>query len=386
MRLAWFRSRPDDSSDPFDPSAAALRGLRQVHAVTVYTPANAPDFAVRAFHEPFDLCVYELDGSAASDHLWPHIVRVPGLLVVGTDRLHDGRARLLERLGRGDDYRQEFTFNHAAPPPAFATHFPRGRWPMSRVAVLASRLVATWDTEVAVALETRHGRPVRVLTPAVEGPAEVAPPSSPAAHTLRVAVLGLPRPSVAGAMRRAGEAGTTVTLLPPVPPGTTPVVPAEADVVVALQWPAAGEPLSPALAGMAAGRPVLVLECEATARWAALDPQTWQPRDRIAGAPPAVVAIDPRDEEHSLLLAFRRLAADPALRATLGRDARACWQATATPAHGLAGWEAVLAEAAAAAPPALPADWPAHLAADGTGSAREALRPFGLDLDDLLGR
>ena len=90
----------------------------------------------------------------------------------------------------------------------------------------------------------------------------------------------------------------------------------DADVVVSLAWPAGAGTQTTALAAMAARIPVIVLESTHTAEWPALDPQTWTPRGFGSDAP-IVVSLDPRDEEHSLVLAIRRLSSDAQLRAQL---------------------------------------------------------------------
>ena len=136
------------------------------------------------------------------------------------------------------------------------------------------------------------------------------------------------------------------------------------------------------LNGMAAGRAVVVFEAEHTACWPALDPQTWQPRSIPAGPgatdPPIAISIDPRDEEHSLMRAFVRLAGDPALRTSLGAAARSWWERTATVEHAVAAWRAVVAEAVTLEPPPRPAQWPAHLDATGDATMRAILDQFGL--------
>jgi len=139
-----------------------------------------------------------------------------------------------------------------------------------------------------------------------------------------------------------------------------------------------GRPVAAALRGMAAGLPTVVSECGATAGWPAIEPQSWQPRGVDASTPPAVISIDPRDEEHSLMLALRRLAADPVFRGVIGAGGAAWWGTHHTPAHAVAAWESILAGAATIPPPPLPADWPAHLTDDGTGLARQILEEFGL--------
>ena len=135
---------------------------------------------------------------------------------------------------------------------------------------------------------------------------------------------------------------------------------ARSDVVVALHWPPRGSPQLLPLAAMAAGKPVIVFESAANAGWPALDPQTWQPRGRASDRPIAV-SIDPRDEEHSLVLAIRRLSAEAALRGQLGQAARNWWHAHATPQHASQDWQRILEEAALFAAHSRPAGWPAHL-------------------------
>jgi hypothetical protein len=122
----------------------------------------------------------------------------------------------------------------------------------------------------------------------------------------------LARASAAGACAAMAGDGTLVRALK------------EADVVVTLAWPPADEGRSAALAAMAARKTVIVLETTLTAEWPALDPQTWRPRGFTTDAP-IVVSLDPRDEEHSLMLAIQRLSSDPGLRARLA-DAAQAWR------------------------------------------------------------
>ncbi|MSO82689.1 MAG: hypothetical protein EXQ53_05285 [Acidobacteria bacterium] len=181
-------------------------------------------------------------------------------------------------------------------------------------------------------------------------------------------------------MARARQAGAPAALIDD--PSPTRVL-LQADVIVSLLWPPFGEPQTPALAAMAAGKPAVVLETAATAGWPALDPQTWQPRGRLPDAPIAV-SIDPRDEEHSLVMAIRRLASDATLRARLAEAAQAWWRTQATPRHAADDWERILAEAARLPPPAPPADRRADLSGDdGTERARAILDEFGARVDFL---
>lgn len=158
----------------------------------------------------------------------------------------------------------------------------------------------------------------------------------------------------------------------------------DVDVIAALDWPPTGDVPLTALAGMAAGKTVIVFETEETADWPALNPQTWQPRDvgtpgRTGPAQPIVVSIDPRDEEHSLKLAMRRLATDVALRQRLGAAARQWWMTHATVDHAVKAWQSIIAEALTL-PPVAPAEQ-LHTPANGTTLARSILEQYGVTVD-----
>jgi glycosyltransferase involved in cell wall biosynthesis len=179
------------------------------------------------------------------------------------------------------------------------------------------------------------------------------------------------------AVRRARDAGASLELIA----DSADSVLENADILVATTWPPADE-MTTALAGMATGQVVIVLETESTAGWPALDPQTWQPRG-WTGQPPIVVSIDPRDEEHSLAIALRRLASDPELRRSLGSAARAWSRQHSSLEHAVHAWRSILAEAVTVTPPPRPPDWPRHLTADGTERVREVLAEFGTTVDFL---
>jgi hypothetical protein len=134
---------------------------------------------------------------------------------------------------------------------------------------------------------------------------------------------------------------------------------------------------------MAASRPVVVSETYATAGWPALDPQTWRPRGGALNGPPIVISIDPRDEEHSLMLAMKRLEADPSLCDRLGSAGYSWWRTHATIDHAASAWLEILDEAATLELPRRPRDWPRHLTADGSEIAREILRAHDTNVDFL---
>ena len=133
---------------------------------------------------------------------------------------------------------------------------------------------------------------------------------------------------------------------------------------------------------MLRGLLMLAVATVLTAGWPALDPQTWQPRG-WTGQPPIVVSIDPRDEEHSLALALRRLATDAQLRESLGAAAHEWWRQHATLDHAVQAWRSILAEAITVTPSPRPSNWPRHLTANGTERARDLLAEFGATVDFL---
>ena len=156
----------------------------------------------------------------------------------------------------------------------------------------------------------------------------------------------------------------------------------EADVILATPWPpTAGAPTA-ALLGMAAQKAVVVMEVESTAAWAAFDPQTWQPRGWSA-EPPIVISIDPRDEEHSLLIAFRRLASDARLRENLAASGHRWWSANATIAHAVRAWEVILQNALTAGPAGLRGQ--GRQGRDHSDGVRATLAEFGVSVDFLVG-
>jgi hypothetical protein len=122
------------------------------------------------------------------------------------------------------------------------------------------------------------------------------------------------------AIARAREAGAAAAVAPEGPPDRLLQA---ADVIVSLPWPVTNEHQTAVLAAMAARKAVIVLETTSTAEWPALDPQTWRPRGLGTDAP-IVISLDPRDEEHSLVLAIQRLSKDAPLRARLA-DAAHAW-------------------------------------------------------------
>jgi hypothetical protein len=370
MRLAWFRPRPATHvSDRLDDSAALVGALSSEHAIEVFDEARAHDFIRQDFRAPFELCVYELADTGQHAFVWPYLLHVPGVLRLRSLSLHESRTEALRRQHRERDRAIELAF---------------GDWDLTAAPILASRMTVVSDAHAAARLQRAFpAARIRVAPLGLGwgqgwGQSWGQGSGQGSGQTLIVGAGDTVRQSlIQRAVTRARDAGAALELIS----GSTDDVLARADIVVALAWPPADE-LTIALAGMAAGRPVIVMETESTAGWPALDPQTWQPRG-WTGQPPVVVSLDPRDEEHSLSLALRRLATDATLRDAVGAAGHEWWQRHATVDHAVQAWRSILAEAAQVTPPALPADWPPHLTADGTERARDLIAQFDATVDFL---
>ena len=280
MKVAWFA--PRDASRNVDAAVAALGDQHSDARVDVFDRSDAHDFVWKHLQQPYDLCVYELADETRYAFVAGYLFHYPGLLV-------------LHELVDAHD------------------------------AIRASKVVVTAPASVAPLQQDYPAiriRPLPLGAPAIES-------HRTGGGEVRFAVLDRDAVPLAElAMARARAAGASAVLMTPAaahhgPRRTSGEGPrridlerlvADADVVIALRWPAPGAALPDTIYGMSAGKPVIVFETEATADWPALDPQTWQPRGFEAHARPIVVSIDPRDEEHSLMLAIRRLSADAALR------------------------------------------------------------------------
>lgn len=360
MRLAWFRPATH-VSDRLDDTAALVAALGSEHEITVIDEAGAHDFIRLDFRRPFDLCVFELADTAAHAYIWPYLMHVPGVLRLRSLSLHESRTQSLRRQHRESDRVRELALD----------------WDLAGGPVLASRLTVVSDAYAAARLQRAY--PVVQVRHAPIGVVGVGS-ARDIDHRDQPPVVGAP--SSANTVRRAADraraAGVHLELMIDAP---LDEILSRADILVCDTWPPADE-LTLAIAAMAAGTVVVVFETEYTAGWPALDPQTWQPRG-WSNETPIAVSIDPRDEEHSLALALRRLCTDATLRQQLGAAAHAWWQRHATLDHAVTAWRAILAEAATLAPPARPVNWPRHLTADGTERARQLLGEFGATVDFL---
>jgi glycosyltransferase involved in cell wall biosynthesis len=159
---------------------------------------------------------------------------------------------------------------------------------------------------------------------------------------------------------------------------------AACDVTLNLRWPTARETSGPWLRALAAGKPTVITDLVHLADVISLDPRTWRARDNgprttdhgSRPADPVCIAIDIVDEDHSLRLAIRRLAADADLRARLGCAAREYWRREHS-VDGMADdYERIMREAAARPAPVV--EVPAHMRDPGDRRLKELLAPFGV--------
>ena len=174
---------------------------------------------------------------------------------------------------------------------------------------------------------------------------------------------------------------------------------AACDVSLNLRWPTARETSGPWLRALAMALPTVITDLAHLGDVPSLDPRTWTrhegqgARGEERGAAgtqemrsslpdprssqPVCVAIDILDEDHSLRLAMRRLAADGELRAHLGRAAREWWTREHAPAVMVDDYACVMEEAAARPDPA-PAGLPAHVRYTGDAALARLSAPFGV--------
>jgi hypothetical protein len=379
MRLAWF-CVPTAVATRLDDRNALLDALRSTHDIEIFDESAAHDFVWKHFRHPYDLCVYELGNTERDQFIWPYVFHYPGLLWLRTITLHASRAASLERQRRIEHYASEFTFNHACAPPLMGERprfVGRGEFPMLRAPLIASRMVAVSRPMTAAALADQYPEArIRYVAPgAIETQKTGTPQESGAGERQPVVfgVIGSSRlATIERALARARLSGASAELQVA---RTIDELTVGCDVVLDLVWPPTPDPPTAALAGMAAGKAVVVFETDDTAEWPSFDPQTWKTRG-LYDVHPIVVSVDAGDEEHSVMLAIRRLAEDRALREQLGATGRQWWREHATINHTAGAWSLVLEEARSIEPPARPSGWPPHLVADGTELARTLLAEF----------
>ena len=444
-RIAWFT--PLSSSPPSLPChrTALLARLQDRYTVDRFIGTaperarnlpprtfNAYDFVWKQIRNPYDLTVYDIADSPRYDFVWPYLVRYPGLVVLHDDRLHRSRARILVAQGRDEAYHAEFHYDHpeASPDiPELGIERLLGAtselWPMRRVVIESSRLVAATNPWMAETLkaEASHDR-IEVIEPGApkvdpspETRERIRSRHGMAGGTVVFAMLGPLTPEC-----RADQVWSALALLRhDVPPlhlliygeaddshrrmtrqlditervtwvGSSEAtalsdVLSAADVCVCLEWPSDRRAMMGLVESLAAAKPSLVTDLADRVDIPSLDPRDWHLRSLASahGEPggslsdAACVSIDILDESHSLQLAMSRLASDPALRAKLGRGAQALWQHRFTFDRLERDFELAITRALNVSPSEVrQAALPAHLRVDGTGRLRSLLAPFGV--------
>ena len=303
MRLTWLRAGAPPADDPSDDVPTLLQALGPDHQLEVFTPETLATVAAAHAHAPFNLAICEFSDAGAGASLvtlplsldrvlFLRCLELPNLATL----IQSSRMVVVPWTGAADDL--------------------RARFPGTDVRVAATGVS---PVEAVTGHENDRRSPSQPLV------VRVFPPSR-----IDVVERALAREGVTSAAVVAAGRCSKETLL-------------SADIVVSVPWPWAGQPATHALDGMAAAKPVVVLETIGTAEWPALDPQSWRPRG--PGSEPIVVSIDPLDEDHSLGLALARLTKDAPLRAQLGAAARSWWQAHATPSHAAVDWNRILRDA-----------------------------------------
>ena len=347
MRVAWFAPAPYD----------VVHEIGQSDSVDLFDQRRAHDFVWQHFTAPYDATVFELGDTEQHDFVWPYLFHYPGIVILRATSLQHSRSGCLTLQRRHRHLRAERAFSGGN---------------FLRAPMMASRLVVVHDEVVARELRGDFPNlPIRVVPMGAAVPTVLASDGR-----VRFHIPGSRRDVVDRAAARARDAGAETTLVS----GMDGV--RYGDVVIALEWPPTGGPPVDALRAMAGGLPTIVLETETVAAWPTLDPQTWQRRG-YADAPAVAISIDPRDEEHSLMLALRRLAADASLRASLGAAAGAWAREHANLRTAAAEWRRILLEARQLEPTVSRGELPPHLVDDGTGAARAILDEVGATVDFL---
>jgi glycosyltransferase involved in cell wall biosynthesis len=156
---------------------------------------------------------------------------------------------------------------------------------------------------------------------------------------------------------------------------------AACDATLHLRWPTARETSGPWLRALAAGRATVIMDLVHLADVPSLDPRTWTLNSQVPSpdSQSAIcVAVDLLDEDHSLRLAMRRLAADAELRAQLGRAASAWWGREHSLEAMVDDYERVMGDAAGRPDPEV--DLPAHIRDAGDRKLRALLKGAGVEV------
>ena len=413
--------------EAFVDDGAGLKAVAETAPIPGVSVRGAHDFPWRFARKPYDVVVYHVGNESSHDYLWPYMVRYPGLVVLHDGQLHQARAQALIRQKREADFKAEFAYACPDASPAAADIVIAGLgatlcyfWPMMQVPVQAARVVAVHNRWLAgelgaqfphadvrqihmgvadplAAVRTpaaevrqRHGIPADAVVFASFG--RVTPEKglsavlrvlsqvAPLLPALRLLIVGGPS-SYYDLMAEARELGVTDRVVEAgyVADEDLPDYLNAADVCLNLRWPTGRETSAAWLRCAAAGKPTVVTDLAHTTDIPSLDLRSMRPACTLPGTrEPVCVHIELSDEVNMLRLALRRLTDDAALRDRLGRAARRHWEAEGALDLMARDYEALLDAARVAADPELPPDWPAHLRADGTATARRLATEMGV--------
>ena len=432
LRIAWFSPLPPSASGIAAYSAELLPLLRAagLHLDT-FTEANAHDFVWRHRRNAYDVTVFQMGNAACHDYMWAYLFRYPGVVVLHDAQLHQARALYLTKRWqpRRADYLAEFRANHPHAPADLAELVAMGKmggtmfqhWPHIRLVIESARMTIVHNARLAADLceaypaaniqtiemgvgdplarsedrplqgwvRHKHGIPDEAVVIAAFGgvtPEKRIPeilralsavaPQQPRLHLMLVGAAAAHYDVTADA--RAWHVADRVHVVGFVPDDVLADYLLAADVCACLRWPTNRETSASWLRCLAAGRPTLITDLAQLADVPTLDPRGWRALDASGASREAVaVAIDLLDEDHSLQLAFERLADDARLRRELGQAARRWWDAHHRLPPMADAYQRLLATAAAAPPPRV--TLPAHLTDDGTGRATALLTEMGMD-------
>jgi glycosyltransferase involved in cell wall biosynthesis len=425
VRLAFLSPLPPAPTGIADYAATVLTMLADRHDIDLFHDQQRVDrsgipgtcdvqpahvFPDRHRERPYDLAVYQMGNGRAHEFLYPHLSRIPGLLVLHDLVLHHSRAaHFLEsdpvrawRLDPAnpaareaarpwlDRWRAELTYTYpekaerlfAAQLGTVGDLLPYA-YPLLRIPVEASRLVAVHNTFMvdAVRAEVPGADVVRVPQPASAETVDRAAVDAVrrrlgfADDHVVVGAFGLLTPekrieTVARAVARTADDDPRIRLLLA---GPVPDAPRLAGMLerlgVAERSVVTGRLPLEELAPHIEAADILVHLRYPTARETSgallrvlaqgrptvisdLAHQDDIPRD-------AVMRADVADEVRGVTRALRRLAGDPQARRALGQRAAEYIRREYAPERTREAWEAAL-ERARRCPAPPPRDWPAH--------------------------
>jgi glycosyltransferase involved in cell wall biosynthesis len=387
-------------------------------------------FVPTHLRRPYDLTVFQLGNSSHHDYMWAYLFKYPGLAVLHDAHLHHARAAALLRELRANDYRAEFAASEPGVNPDAAELAVRGldsflyyEWKFTRLVVVASRMTAVHSAvtrhelgekfpEAAVEhirlsqgipltpsanklrgerARARHGMaPEAVvfgcfggLTPEKRVPQvldafQALLAYTPSARLLLAGAAAEHYDVAADVAVRGLDTHVVLTGYLNDEEDLTDCI-AATDVALTLRWPTAREVSGPWLRCLAAAKPTIVMDLVHAAGVPSLDPRTRAPNlDALHPRAPVCVAIDILDEDHSLLLAMRRLATDAGLRAALGDAAQRYWLSEHSQAAMVEDYRRVLSAAARTKAPA--PELPAHLTDDGSRLMENILGALGVSV------